>query len=61
MNVCYEICGITDRGDSAENSRGRYTAVNWGAADPTMSIISKYTGIHLPYAAETANGGAAIE
>ena len=22
MNVCYEICGITDRGDSAENSRG---------------------------------------
>gem|GEM_PF-1057719 len=22
MNVCYEICGITDRGDSAENSMG---------------------------------------
>lgn len=61
MNVCYEICGITDRGDSAENSRGMIYGCQLGPADPTMSIISKYTGIHLPYAAETANGGAAIE
>lgn len=58
MNVCYEICGITDRRGPTENSRGMIYGCQLGSG---RSIISKYTGIHLSYAAETANGGAAIE